>query len=99
MAVLQEERISESHSDPAVKISPNALYAVLSDHQLHLQELVESLAKEAPRQRNRNEQGVFLRKLLVVLDNFFKNSEIHRHFPDVEAVTTLFPTFTPDSCR
>jgi hypothetical protein len=39
-AVLLEERIAESHPDPAVKISPNELYCVLSDHQLHLQELV-----------------------------------------------------------
>jgi hypothetical protein len=35
----------------------------------------------------------------VVLDNFFKNSEIHRHFPEVYTVTALFPTFTVEACR
>lgn len=39
-AVLLEESIAGSHPDPAVKLSPNELYSVLSDHQLHLQELV-----------------------------------------------------------
>lgn len=99
LVVLQEERIAESHPEPALKLSPAALYALLTHHQLHLQQLVETLAKETPRQRNCNERGVYLRKLLVVLDNFFKNSEIHRHFPEVEAVASLFPTFTSEACR
>ena len=99
IVVLQEERIAHSEADPALKLSPSALYTLLSDHQLHLQELVQTLAKEAPRERNRNSDGVFLRKLLMVLDNFFKNSEIQRHFPEVEAVANLFPTFTLDACR
>lgn len=36
LAILQEERISESNPDPECKLSPNTLYSVLSDHQLHL---------------------------------------------------------------
>jgi hypothetical protein len=36
LTILQEERISESHPDPTAKLSPNTLYSVLSDHQLHL---------------------------------------------------------------
>jgi hypothetical protein len=80
-----------------LKLSPSILYGVLSDHQLHMQELVDRLSQEAPRQRNCNEQGVFLRKLLLLLDNFFSNSEIHHHFPQLEAVATLFPAFSLDA--
>ena len=29
--------------------------------------------EETSRQRNKNEEGIYIRKLLVIIDNFFKN--------------------------
>lgn len=45
MVILQEERIAHSQVEASIKLSPSSLYALLSDHQLHLQEMVQELAK------------------------------------------------------
>lgn len=40
-----------------------------------------------------------MRKLLVILDNYFKNAEINKHFPEIEAITVLFPTYSLKQCK
>ena len=55
--------------------------------------------EETSRERNKNEEGIYIRKLLVILDNFFKNKEIQKGFDNVEAVERLLPAFNLQNCK
>ena len=71
----------------------------MQTHQLNIDQIIQKLALENTKERNKNEGGIYIRKLLVVFDNYFQNTEIHKHVPALEHISSLFPSFNRQTCR
>ena len=57
-------------------ISPMELYLGIEKYFDSISSSIVLLLEEARKQRNCNEKGIFFRKILLLFDNYFKNSQV-----------------------
>jgi hypothetical protein len=95
--ILEEEKLAEIEGKEAVEAGE--LYALIKGEAEYLGEGIREIGSESTRRRNQNEAGIYLRKLLVLVDNFFKNEKVARQSSKPRSLTEIFPSFSVDSCR
>ena len=63
-------------------MSPGELYSCISEYAGTIGGGIGVLLQENRKERNMNERGIYFRKMLLVLDNYFKHEEVLRRYPD-----------------
>ena len=61
---------------------PGELYEAIARHAESIGVMVKSLLEESTNQRNRNQNGIFFRKILLLLDNYFKHTAALQKYPN-----------------
>ncbi len=72
---------------------------MISERASSLGILVSSLLEETTNQRNKNENGIYFRKILVLFDNYFKHTAVLQRYPDTTSLSNIFPLFNQQNCK
>ena len=80
-------------------VSPSCLYRVMKGKVGAVGERVRGLSEEVRNARNRNEVGIYFRKILLLLDNYFKSPAVLKMYPGTDRLEKIFPSFSGELCK
>ena len=91
--------LEEGMAEKGDIVPPSELYFSISEFVGPIGGSIALLMEETRNRRNKNEKGIYFRKVLLLLDNYFKNSEVMKRYPDTSKLEQLFPAFNEANNR